>query len=88
MSFYNELSFSCFIDFEMNRLFRSCYFILNETQEVDSLKFSYREQQILYGSNELYYNYISQRSPLIQDILNIKPNNTKLLWIGENKYRG
>lgn len=70
----------------MDRLFRSCYFVINKTQ--DSFKFSFREQQILYGSNELYYNYTSQRSPLIQEILNIKSNKTKLLWIGENKYRG
>lgn len=71
----------------MNRLFRSRYFSGDEKQ-LDTMQFTFREKQILYGPNELHYNFMSQRSPLIQEILNIKPESKELLWIGEHKYRG
>lgn len=33
-------------------------------------------------------NYRSQKSPLILELLNIKPKDSDVLWINENKYRG
>lgn len=76
------------IDCEINRLFRSGHFNVAEKQLSDCLTFSTREQQILYGPNDIRVNYRNQRSPLILEILRISPKNLEVLWIGENKYRG
>lgn len=52
------------------------------------MKFSFREQQILFGRNDYRCNYRNQRSPLINELLNISPDNNELLWIGCEKYQG
>lgn len=72
----------------MNRLFRSGHFNVAEKQLPNCLKFTIREQQLLYGPNDFRCNYRNQQSPLILELLKIKPKNTDVLWIGKNKYRG
>lgn len=76
------------IDFEINRLFRSGHFNVAEKQLPNCINFTKSEQQILYGPNDVRVNYRNQRSPLILEILRIKPKNTEVLIIGEHIYRG
>ena len=76
------------IDCEINRLFRSGHFNMGEKQGTPFQKFTSREEQVLFGSNDFRCNYQNQKSPLVLEILGIKPKNTELLWIGEQKYRG
>lgn len=76
------------IDFEINRLFRSGHFNVAEKQLPNCIKFTRSEQQILYGPNDVRVNYRNQRSPLILEILRVKPKNTEVLTIGEHIYRG
>lgn len=76
------------IDSEINRLFRSNHFNIAQKQIPNCLKFSKREQEILYGINNNLVNCRNQKSPLILEILNISPHDVHVLGIGVNKYRG
>lgn len=76
------------IDCEINRLFRSSHFNMAEKQIKNGLKFSKREQEIVYGINNNIVNCRNQKSPLTLEILNVSPKNVQVLAIGVNKYRG
>lgn len=76
------------IDVEINRLLRSGHFNVAEKQLPNVLKFSKIQQQILYGPNDKRTNYRKQRSPLIEELANVMPEDADVLWIGERKYRG
>ncbi|XP_030559585.1 uncharacterized protein LOC115761788 [Drosophila novamexicana] len=73
------------IEMEMNRLFRSDYFILNR-KEYPS--FTPAEKSLLYGRNNKLVNYRYQSSPLVQELKNVADQDMPILWIGERKYRG
>lgn len=76
------------IDAEINRLFRSSHFNVAEKQISNCLKFTKREEEILYGINNKLVNCRNQKSPLALEILNILPENVDVIGIGVNKYRG
>lgn len=76
------------IDCEINRLLRTDHFNVALKQLPECLRYSIREQQVLFGPNNAMCNYRNQRSPLILEILNIASKDTDVLWINENKYRG
>lgn len=67
---------------------RSDHFNVAEKQLNDCPKYTLREQQVLFGPNNSRCNYRNQRSPLIMDLLNMKPKDTDVLWTNEHKYRG
>lgn len=75
-------------DCEINRLLRSDHYNVAQRQHADGPVFSSREQQVLFGPNNVICNYRSQKSPLILELLSIKPKDSDVLWINENKYRG
>lgn len=77
-----------FLDCEINRLFRSGHFNVAEKQLFNVLKYTPREEQVLYGPNDFRCNYRSQLSPLLLDLKRITPKNADVLWIGNQKYRG
>ncbi|KAH8371944.1 hypothetical protein KR093_009426 [Drosophila rubida] len=73
------------IEMEMNRLFRSEHFLMNNPQY---LKFTPSERSLLYGRNNKMVNYRAQCSPMIQELTNVSDEDLPILWIGERKYRG
>ncbi|TDG50590.1 hypothetical protein AWZ03_002894 [Drosophila navojoa] len=73
------------IEMEMNRLFRSEYFLMNRKEYPE---FTPVERSLLYGRNCKIVNYREQRSPLIQELLHVADEDMPILWIGERMYRG
>ncbi|KAH8299908.1 hypothetical protein KR044_007391, partial [Drosophila immigrans] len=73
------------IEMEMNRLFRSEHFLVNNPKY---LKFTTSERSLLYGRNNKMVNYRTQCSPMVQELNNVADEDLPILWIGERKYRG
>ncbi|XP_037726176.1 uncharacterized protein LOC119557476 isoform X1 [Drosophila subpulchrella] len=73
------------IEMEMNRLFRSEYFV---SARPEYLTFTEAERSLLYGRNKKNRNYRIQESPLIQELKLVPEEDLPILWIGERKYRG
>nr|XP_017000348.2 uncharacterized protein LOC108059527 [Drosophila takahashii] len=73
------------IEMEMNRLFRSEYFV---SARPEYLTFTEAERSLLYGRNKKNSNYRIQESPLIQELKLVPVEDLPILWIGKRKYRG
>lgn len=76
------------IDYEFDRLFRSNDFQIARKQSVICCSLAIHEKLLLYGKSEKNVYKLIQKSPLISQLLGIKPKHLELLWIGEYKYEG
>ncbi|EDW18194.1 uncharacterized protein LOC6582005 [Drosophila mojavensis] len=73
------------IEMEMNRLFRSEHFLMNN---IHYLNFTTVERSLLYGRNNKIFNCRVQNSPMIQELQHVADEDMPILWIGERQYRG
>lgn len=84
---YNDL-FLHFTEYEIHRLFRSPHYNKANRNPENLIDLTTHEEELLYGRNNEQNHFLSQRSSVISEILNVSPENLDALWLGHSKYNG